>query len=69
MGWVNPSRAVRLELELWLHEQGYSERVVRKEILKAWKILRNELLKKERNPLGENKIMFNITYYPEIPKY
>ena len=58
MGWVNPSRALRLELGLWLH----SERVVRKEILKARKILGNELLKKERNPLGENKIMFNITY-------
>ena len=65
MGWVNPWRALRLELGLWLH----SERVVRIEILKARKILRNELLKEERNPLGENKIMFNITYYPEIPKY
>ena len=37
------------ELEHWLHERGYSERVVRQEILKARKIPRNELLEKERN--------------------
>ena len=30
------------ELEHWLHERGYSERVVRQEILKARKIPRNE---------------------------
>ena len=52
------------ELEHWLHERGYSERVVRQEILKAQKILRNELLEKERNYPEENKLKFNITYYP-----
>ena len=31
------------ELEHWLHERGYSETVVRREISKARKILRNEL--------------------------
>ena len=46
------------ELEHWLHEHGYSERVVRQEILKARKISRNELLKKEVNHQD-----FNITYY------
>ena len=52
------------ELEHWLHERGYNERVVRQEILKARKIPRNELLEKERNPPGESKLTFNITYYP-----
>ena len=37
------------ELEHWLYNWGYSERVVRQEILKALKIPRNELLEKERN--------------------
>ena len=52
------------EFEHWLHERGYSERVVRQEILKARKIPRNELLEKERNHPEENKLTFNITYYP-----
>ena len=48
------------ELEHWLHERGYSERVVKQEILKARKIPRNELLEKERNHPEENKLTFNI---------
>ena len=52
------------ELEHWLHERGYSERVVRQEILKARKIPRNELLQKEHNHPEENKLALNITYYP-----
>ena len=51
------------ELEHWLHERGYSERVVRQEILRARKIPRNELLEKERNHPEENKLTFNIPYY------
>ena len=47
-----------------LHERGYSERAVRQEILKAQKIPRNEFLEKERNHPEENKLVFNITYYP-----
>ena len=44
-----------IELEHWLHERGYSERVVRQEILKARKI---------RDHPKENKLTFNITCYP-----
>ena len=33
-------------------------------MLKAQKIPRNELLEKERNDPGENKLTFNITYHP-----
>ena len=54
------------ELEHWLHERGYSERVVRQEILNAQKIPRNELLEKEDNHPEENKLTFNITYYPAL---
>ena len=49
------------KLEHWLHERGYIERVVRQEIQK---IPRNELLEKERNHSEENKLTFDITYYP-----
>ena len=52
------------ELEDWLHEQGYRERVVRQEILKARKIPSNELLENERSHQEENKLTFNINYYP-----
>ena len=52
------------ELEHWLHERRYSDRVLRQEILKARKIPRNELLEKERNHSEENKLTFNITHYP-----
>ena len=55
------------ELEHWLQQRGYSERVARQEILKAQKIPRNELLEKEHNHPEENKLTFNIL--PRIPKY
>ena len=58
------------ELEHWLHERGYSERVAKQEILKARKIPRNELLEKEHNHPEENKLAFNIntTLHSKIPK-
>ena len=52
------------ELEHCLHERGYSKKVVSKEILKAQKIPRNKFLEKERNHPEENKLTFNIAYYP-----
>ena len=52
------------ELEHWLLERKYNERVVRQEILKARKIPRNDLLEKERSYPEENKVTFNMTYYP-----
>ena len=55
------------KLEQWLDERGDNERVVSQEILKARKIPRNELLEKERNHPEENKLTFNITYYPGFP--
>ena len=52
------------DLEHWLRERGHSERVVRQEISKTRKLSRNEWLEKERNHQEENKLMFNISYYP-----
>ena len=46
------------ELALWLHERGYSDRVVRQDI-KSTKIPRNEWLEKEYNHPGENKLTFS----------
>ena len=56
------------ELEHWFYEWGYKEKVVRQKLLKAQKIPRNELLDKEYNNQGENKLTFNITYYPVSKK-
>ena len=42
----------------------YSEKVVRKEILRARAIPRDALLEKVNNQEKQNKITFNITYHP-----
>ena len=52
------------KLEHWVHEWGYTQ-----EILKARKIQRNELLEKERNHQGENKLTINLAYYHAFQKY
>ena len=51
------------DLEKYLLDRGYSERMVRKEILRARAIPRDTLLGKVNNQKN-NKIMFNITYHP-----
>ena len=45
-------------------ERGYSSNLVRKEILRARKITRNELLDKEKGQGNDSKLTFNVTYYP-----
>ena len=52
------------ELEKWLGKRGYSDKMVRQQILRARKFGRNELLNKERNSPSENKLVLNITYHP-----
>ena len=44
-------------------ERGYSEKMVRKEILRARAIPRDALLEKVHNQEKQNKITFNITYH------
>ena len=51
-------------LERFLLERGYSSKLVRKEILRARKISRNELLDKEKSQGNVSKLTFNVTYYP-----
>ena len=50
-------------LEEYLLERGYSEKMVRKEILRARAIPRDALLEKVNNQEKQNKITFNITYH------
>ena len=52
------------DLEKHLLDRGYSERMVRKEILRARAIPRDTLLGKVNNQKNNNKITFNITYHP-----
>ena len=51
-------------MERFLLERGYSSKLVRKEILRARKIPRNELLDKEKSQGNDSKLTFNVTYYP-----
>ena len=52
------------DLEKYLLETGYSEKIVRKEILPGRAIPRDALLEKANNQEKQNKITFNITYHP-----
>ena len=52
------------DLEKWLIERGYSEREVRKQILMARGFSRDSLLDRENIRDEQNKITFNLTYYP-----
>ena len=52
------------DLEKYLLERGYSEKMVPKETLWARPIPRDALLEKVNNQEKQNKITFNITYHP-----
>ena len=52
------------ELEKWLMERGYSERMVRTQILKARGESRDSLLERGNTKTSDSKLTFNITYYP-----
>ena len=52
------------DLEKWLIERGYSEREVRKHILRARGFSRDSLLDRENTREEQNKITFNLSYYP-----
>ena len=45
-------------------ERGCSSKLVRKEILRARKIPKNDLLNKEKSQGNDSKLTFNITYCP-----
>ena len=48
----------------YLLEKGYSEEIVRKEILRDRAVPRNALLEKVNSQENQSKITFNITYHP-----
>ena len=52
------------DLEMYLLERGYSEKMIRKETLPARAIPRDALLKKGNDQKKQNKITFNMTYHP-----
>ena len=52
------------DLEIWLRERGYSDKLVWKQILKASKFSRIELLNSQRKKENKDKLVLNITYHP-----
>ena len=53
------------ELEVWLKSRGYSDKMVRSQILKARKYRRSDLFNKEKREVNQNnKLFLNITYHP-----
>ena len=52
------------DLEKWLMERGYSEKLVRMQILKARGESRDSLLEQGNTRTFESKLTLNITYYP-----
>ena len=52
------------DLERFLLERGCSSKLGRKEILRARKISKNELLDKEKSQGNVTKLTFYVTYYP-----
>ena len=51
------------ELDKWLMERNYSERMVKTQILKARVVSRNSLLERENTRTSESKLTFDITCY------
>ena len=51
-------------LEKWLMERGYNEKMIKKQILSAREHSRNDLLEKVKQQMSEEYLTFNITYYP-----
>ena len=49
------------DLEVWLKNRGYNEKLVRQEILKARQYKRTELFHSQREEVDKNKLVFNIT--------
>ena len=52
------------DLETWIIERGYSEREIRKQVLRARDFLRDSLLDRENTREEQIKITLNLTYCP-----
>ena len=56
------------ELEVWLKERGYSDKLARGQILKARKSLWSEVLNKQKLVENNIRFVFNITCHPMLSK-
>ena len=56
------------ELEVWLREQGYSDKLVRQQILKAHTHKRKDLLNNMKDKRNDYQLVFNIMYHPNFSK-
>ena len=56
------------DLEKWLIERGYNEKMIRKQILRAWEPSRNYLLEREKPQISEQKLILYIIYYPAFQR-
>ena len=56
------------QLECWLKDRDYNEKVARQQILKARKFTRKDLLNQHSKTKGRNKLVFNFTYHPAYSK-
>ena len=54
----------RNDLEKWLVERGYNEKMIPKQILRARNHSINDFLEREKPQMSEEELIFNITYYP-----
>ena len=56
------------ELETWLKCRGYSDKMVRSQILKARKFSRKHLLETEKLENSDKKLVLNVTYHPSFSR-
>ena len=45
-------------------KRGYNEKMIRKQIFRAGEHSRSDLLEREKPQMLQQKLTFNITYYP-----
>ena len=57
------------DLEKWLELRGYGNKRVRKQVLKARKFGRDELLDRERKNKEAPKVILNLTYHPALSSF
>ena len=55
-------------MEVWLRERGYSDKLVRQQILKARTHKRKDLLNNMKDKRNDYQLVFNITYHPNFSK-
>ena len=54
------------ELEVWLREQGHSDKLFGQQILKARKHKKKDLLNNMKDKRNDYQLVFNITYHPNL---